>query len=119
MHESALSRSHLIDLLLVQVKDLAGGGGSNLLIRPVARLRAVPTVASQHKHHLESQGGRGVKEITAVGLSTDQLSFGCEATLTPIVMLHSQADTGTFLIQPFSLSTCRDDSEIITSKAIS
>lgn len=102
------------------MKDLAGGGGGDLLIRPVAGLRAVPTVASQHKHHLEkNQGGRGVKEITAVGLTTGQLSFGCEATLTPIVMLLSQADAGTVLIQPFSLSTRRDDSETITSNAIS
>lgn len=59
MLQFASRRSHLIDLLLVQVKDLAGGGGSNLLIRPVARLRAVPTVTGQHKHHLEYGGGKG------------------------------------------------------------
>lgn len=59
--QSASSRSHLIDLLLVQVKDLAGGGGGDLLVRPVARLRAVPAVAGQHKHHLgkTQKGGKG------------------------------------------------------------
>lgn len=54
-----LSLSHLIDLLLVQVKNLSRGGGSNLLIGPVARLRAVPTIPGQHKHHL---GGKRRQE---------------------------------------------------------
>lgn len=44
--------SHLIDLLLVQVKDLSRAGGSDLLIGSVPRLRAVSTVPSQHKHNL-------------------------------------------------------------------
>lgn len=54
-----LSLSHLIDLLLVQVKYLSRGGGSNLLIDPVAGLRAVPTIPGQHKHHLGGKRGQG------------------------------------------------------------
>lgn len=59
----ALSCSHLVDLLLVQVKDLARGGGSDLLIRRVARLRAVPTVPGQHKHHLEAKGAGKLRRL--------------------------------------------------------
>lgn len=54
--QCTLLRSHLVDLLLVQVKDLSRGGGSDLLVDPVARLRAVPTVPGQHKHHLGTKG---------------------------------------------------------------
>lgn len=54
----SLSLSHLIDLLLVQVKNLSRGGGSNLLINPVARLRAVPTIPRQYKHHLGEKRGQ-------------------------------------------------------------
>lgn len=90
----APSHSHLVDLLLVQVKDLSGGGGSDLLIRLVARLRAVPTVPGQHKHHLENEGGRIVKRITTVQclLSADSLSAGFKVTLMLIVMLHLEAE---------------------------
>ena len=59
----SLSCSHLVDLLLVQVKDLSRGSGSNLLVRPVARLRAVPTVPSQHKYHLGTRGAGGQEEL--------------------------------------------------------
>lgn len=48
--------AHLIDLLLVQVEDLTRGGGSDLLVGPVTRLRAVPTVPGQHKNHLGKKG---------------------------------------------------------------
>lgn len=60
------SCSHLVDLLLVQVKDLSGGGGSDLLICPVARLRAVPTVPGQHKYHL---GKKGTVQLRGLPLS--------------------------------------------------
>lgn len=63
----APSCSHLVDLLLVQVKDLARGGGSNLLIRPVAGLRAVPTVPGQHKHHLEAKGAGELRRLPLLG----------------------------------------------------
>lgn len=84
---AALSCSHLIDLLLVQVKDLPRGGGSDLLVDSVARLRAVPTVPSQHKYHLRTKGAGGVKRITNVQclLSTDSLSVGFKVTLMLIV----------------------------------
>lgn len=48
--------SHLIDLLFVQVKNLTGAGGSNLLISSVSRLGAIPAVPRQHKHNLKSDG---------------------------------------------------------------
>lgn len=91
----SLQCSHLVDLLLVQVKNLSGGGGGNLLIRPVARLRAVPAVPGQHKYHLGNEGGRRVKRITTVRclLSTGSLTVGCKLTLMLIVMLRADADT--------------------------
>lgn len=48
--------SHLIDLLFVQVKNLTGAGGSNLLVGSVSRLGAIPAVPRQHKHNLDSEG---------------------------------------------------------------
>lgn len=50
------------------------------------------------------------RRLLLLGLPTDALSFGCEATLTSIVTLRSQADAGTFLLQLFSLSTRRGGS---------
>ena len=69
----ALQHSHLVDLLLVQVKDLSRRGGSDLLISPVARLRAVPTVPGQHKYHLGTKGAgelRGLLPFTVCFLQT-------------------------------------------------
>lgn len=56
------------------------------------------------------------RRLLLLGLPTDALSFGCEATLTSIVTLHSQADAGTFLLQLFSLSTRRGGSGANTLK---
>ena len=49
-------RPYLVDLLLVQVEDLSGGRGGDLLVGPVARLRAVATVPRQDEHHLGEDG---------------------------------------------------------------
>ena len=70
-----LSRSHLIDLLLVQVKDLPRGCGGDLLVRPVARLRAVPAVPGQHKYHLGTKGQEELRGLLLFSglLSTDSL----------------------------------------------
>lgn len=68
-----LSRSHLVYLLLVQVKDLSRGGGRDLLIHPVAGLRAVPTVPGQHKYHLGTKGAgelRGLLLLSVCFLRT-------------------------------------------------
>lgn len=55
--------SHLIDLLLVQMKDLSRAGGSDLLIGSVPRLRAVSAVPSQDKHNLGAHRGQQWKVI--------------------------------------------------------
>lgn len=93
--QCALLCSHLVDLLLVQVKDLSRGGGGDLLVGPVARLRAVPAVPGQHKHHLGTKVGRRVKRITTARclLSTDSLSVGSKVTLMLSVMLRVAAET--------------------------
>lgn len=93
------SCSHLIDLLLVEVKNLSRGGGSNLLIDPVAGVGTVPTIPGQHKHHLG--GKRGAWELWRLVparclLSAHSFPVGCKATLTLIVMLwRGVSDWGT------------------------
>ncbi|TNN86546.1 hypothetical protein EYF80_003316 [Liparis tanakae] len=55
-----------------QVKDLTGGSGSDLLVCPVARLRAVSTVPGQHKYHLGMEGGgKGRPSIICVPTDSD------------------------------------------------
>lgn len=91
LFEPTLSLSHLIDLLLVQVKDLPGGGSSDLLVGPVARLRAVPTIPGQHKHHLGLKEGAGEMRRRLPPqclLSAHALPVSCKAALTPNVMLR-------------------------------
>lgn len=71
----ALQRSHLVDLLLVQVKDLSRRGGSDLLISPVARLRAVPTVPGQHKYHLGTKGAGELRGLLPFTVCFPQTCF--------------------------------------------
>ena len=66
---------YLVDLLLVQVKDLPRGGGSNLLISPVARLSAVSTIPRQHKHHLEEKGAGQLRGLPLFNVCPLQTSF--------------------------------------------
>lgn len=67
--------SHLVDLLLVQVKDLSGGGGSDLLVGPVAGLRAVPAVPGQHKHHLGTKGAGELRGLLPFGVCFPRTHF--------------------------------------------
>ena len=55
-------RPYLVDLLLVQVKDLSRRSGGDLLVGPVAWLRAVATVPGQDEHHLWKKSDKGPVE---------------------------------------------------------